>query len=212
MKIKKLGHCCLVVETKGVRIMTDPGVYSTMQDEEKNIDIIVITHEHADHFHVESLKRVLVNNPSATIVTNSAVALLLDKEGIAYHVIEDGAGIVLRNIHIEGFGNVHAEIYASWNRVQNTGYFLDDRLFYPGDAFINPRKPVDILALPVAGPWMKISEAIDYAVLLAPKKVFPVHDAILKTPGLSHTLCQNVLPKLDIPFIPMVEGDQHDFS
>src|SRR4051812_27786091 len=57
MKIKKLGHCCLVIETKGIRIMTDPGNYSTLQADEKNIDIILITHEHTDHLHIESLKK-----------------------------------------------------------------------------------------------------------------------------------------------------------
>ncbi len=29
MKIKKIGHCCLIIETKGVRIMTDPGTFTT---------------------------------------------------------------------------------------------------------------------------------------------------------------------------------------
>ena len=29
MKIKKIGHCCLIIETKGIRIMTDPGTFTT---------------------------------------------------------------------------------------------------------------------------------------------------------------------------------------
>jgi L-ascorbate metabolism protein UlaG (beta-lactamase superfamily) len=28
MKIKKIGHCCLVIETNGKRIMTDPGSFT----------------------------------------------------------------------------------------------------------------------------------------------------------------------------------------
>src|SRR6185312_9669397 len=78
MKIKKIGHCCLVIETKGVRIMTDPGMFSTAQNEEKNIDIVAITHEHGDHFHIESLKAIIANNPAVTVITNSAVGKLLD--------------------------------------------------------------------------------------------------------------------------------------
>ena len=61
MKIKKLGHCCLVIETNGKRIMTDPGSFTDKQTEEQNIDLILITHEHSDHFHIESLKKVLIN-------------------------------------------------------------------------------------------------------------------------------------------------------
>ena len=41
MKIKKLGHCCLVIETNGKKIMTDPGSYTVgEQTKEKNIDVI----------------------------------------------------------------------------------------------------------------------------------------------------------------------------
>lgn len=50
MKITKFGHCCLLIEENGVRILTDPGTYSTQQSEVKNIDFVLITHEHADHF------------------------------------------------------------------------------------------------------------------------------------------------------------------
>src|SRR3989338_9761569 len=89
MRITKLGHCCLVVEitpllskptvlhllreNKPVRIMTDPGAWSTRQNEEKGIDYIFITHEHQDHFHIESLKKVLANNPKAKVITNKGV-------------------------------------------------------------------------------------------------------------------------------------------
>ena len=38
MNITKLGHCCLLIEEKGLRILTDPGAYSTGQNEIKNID------------------------------------------------------------------------------------------------------------------------------------------------------------------------------
>lgn len=31
--------------------------------------------------------------------------------------------------------------------VQNTGYFINDKLFYPGDALTNPNKEIEILAL-----------------------------------------------------------------
>ena len=49
MNITKLGHCCLVLEIDGVRILTDPGNYTTAQDTMTGIDIVLITHEHGDH-------------------------------------------------------------------------------------------------------------------------------------------------------------------
>ena len=112
MKINKLGHCCLVVEPKaGVRIMTDPGDFSTLQLEAKNISAVLITHEHGDHLHIESLKKVLENNPEAEVITNTAVGRLLDEAGIIHHVVDKGAGREVAGVSICSFGNLHAEIY-----------------------------------------------------------------------------------------------------
>ncbi|MEK7071599.1 MAG: MBL fold metallo-hydrolase [Patescibacteria group bacterium] len=179
MKVKKIGHCCFVVEPKeGVRIMTDPGAFSTLQSEEKNISAVLITHEHQDHLHIESLKKVLANNPEAKIITNTAVGKMLDKAGILYTKVENGEKYDLSGVNIAGFGNLHAEIYESYGRVQNTGYMIDS-LCYPGDAFEHPNSSVDILVLPVTGPWMRIKDAVEYAKMLKPRIAFPVHDAFI---------------------------------
>lgn len=180
MKIKKLGHCCFIVEPKeGVRIMTDPGAFSSLQIEEKNINAILITHEHGDHLHVDSLKKVLINNQNAIILTNTSVGKILDKENISYIKVEEGEKYEIDGVNILGFGNVHAEIYEDFGKVQNTGYMIND-LCYGGDSFSYPDAHVDILALPVAGPWMKMKDAIDYAKNIKPRICFPVHDAIMQ--------------------------------
>lgn len=177
MKIKKLGHCCFVAEPKeGVKIMTDPGAFSTAQVEEKNISAVVFTHEHQDHLHIDSLKKVLENNPGAVVITNTAVGKILDEAGIKYEKVEEGQKYDLNGVNIAGFGNVHAEIYNTYGQVQNTGYMIDS-LCYPGDAFSYPDAHVDILALPVTAPWMRIKDAIDYAKNINPRIAFPVHDA-----------------------------------
>ena len=109
MQITKFGHCCLLIEEKGVRILTDPGVYSTSQNEVKNIDLVIITHEHPDHFHLDSLKIVTQNNPAAKIITNKGVGALLDKEGISHEVVEDGQNYSFRedSVNLHGcIGNV----------------------------------------------------------------------------------------------------------
>ena len=180
MKITKLGHCCLLIEEAGARIMTDPGMFPVLQNDVKDVDIILITHEHQDHFHLESLKIVLQNNPKAQIFTNSGVGALLEKEGIAFELLADGDSQVVQGILIEGFGTTHATIYEEYGKVANTGYFIANRFFYPGDAFYDPKKPVEILALPVSGPWVKIADAVEYAKMLKPKICFPVHDGMLK--------------------------------
>ncbi len=179
MKITKIGHCCLLIKENGVTILTDPGMFSTGQDELTGIDVVIITHEHQDHFHIDSLKRVLKNNPKAKVITNGSVGKLLDKEQIQYQIVAHGGVSIINNVFIEGFGTTHAEIYKEIPSVENTGYFINKKLFYPGDALYNPERTVEILALPICGPWLKISEVIEYAVKINPKKAFPVHDALL---------------------------------
>jgi L-ascorbate metabolism protein UlaG (beta-lactamase superfamily) len=46
MKITKIGHSCFIAEPKqGVRVMTDPGAFSPLAIEVKNISAILITHQ-----------------------------------------------------------------------------------------------------------------------------------------------------------------------
>ncbi|MFA6050457.1 MAG: MBL fold metallo-hydrolase [Candidatus Paceibacterota bacterium] len=211
MKITKYGHCCLLIEEKGVHVLTDPGSYTTMQNDVKNIDIILITHEHGDHLHIESVKKILENNPEATIVTNSAVDKLLREAEIPDAVIlEDGQSDEIGGLKISGYGNVHAEIFHELPRVQNTGYMIGERLYYPGDAFHNPRVPVDVLAWPAAGPWVKISDALDFALDVKPKVCFPVHDGALNPNGfgLLKRLPPQILEKHGIKFAFLETGEE----
>ena len=87
MKITKLGHCCLLIETKGKRILTDPGSYTVEAHSKlENIDFILFTHEHQDHYHIESLKVILENNPNAKVYSNNSVSELLKAENVSLSV------------------------------------------------------------------------------------------------------------------------------
>ncbi len=213
MKIRKIGHCCLFIQTPKLNILTDPGAFSVVQNTLKNIDIVLITHEHADHLHVGSLKEVLLNNPNAKVVTNSGVAKILESEKIPYEILESKEKKDFGGLMLQAFDGKHEEIFEEIGLVQNTGYFIDDTLFYPGDSYCNPNKKIDILALPVAGPWCRIKDAINYALLLKPNKVFPVHDGMLRVDriGASHRVPEKVLNENGIKFVVMNEGDEKEF-
>lgn len=207
MKITKLGHCCLVIEENRLRLITDPGGWTTNQIEQKNIDVVLVTHEHPDHLHIDSLKIVLKNNPNAAIYTNSAVGKILSTQSIAFQLLEHGQDTKIKDMLIEGYGSQHAPIHHSINPVMNTGYLISNKLFYPGDSFINPKKPVEILALPVAGPWLKMSEVAAYAKLVNPKICFPVHDAMIKLTDWLHSITKMILKSDGINFIPLKENE-----
>ena len=213
MKIKKIGHCCLLIKTSNLTIITDPGAYSIEQNSVTGIDVVLITHEHADHLHINSLKEIIKNNPAVKIFTNFAVGKKLEEALISYSLIKDKESAEVDGVSIEAFDSRHEEIFEEIGQVQNTGYFIDKKLFYPGDSYCNPDKQVDILALPVAGPWCKIPDAIHYALEIKPKKAFPVHDGMLQKDriGAAHNVTNDVLTKNGIEFIIMNSGEEKEF-
>lgn len=214
MKITKLGHCCLVLDINGKKILTDPGNFTTSQDSMTDIDIVLITHEHGDHFHIDSVKKILANNPTATVVTNSAVTALIQKEGIASEgvVVGDGQMSEVKGIKIEGFGKDHALVYPpNMGLVENTGYMVDGKFYFPGDNFHQPGKPVDVLALPVAGPWMKVSEAVDFAKAIGARVAFGVHDGMIVPSfrGFVGMLLKNFVPGTE--YVVLADGETREF-
>ena len=67
-RIRYIGHACVLIEWKGVTILTDPFIpvmpveggisRLTFQDLPRKIDYVLITHNHQDHFSLESLLRL----------------------------------------------------------------------------------------------------------------------------------------------------------
>jgi len=208
MHIKKLSHCCLVIDVNQKRIVLDPGSYSIEQhDKIAHADIILITHEHQDHLHIESLKSMVKRSKDVAVVTNDAVGEILAKEGISHRVMKHGNAIDVKGVHIEAYGEKHALIHSSIPQSSNVGFFIENRFFFPGDALTDPKKPVDVLAFPVAGPWIKLSEGIDYALQLKPRMAFPVHDAVMRLPTLN-IVAEKVLSQNGIEFIKLEDGGE----
>jgi L-ascorbate metabolism protein UlaG (beta-lactamase superfamily) len=203
MKITKFGHCCLLLEISEKRILVDPGRFSEGQNNLSNIDIILITHEHADHCHSDSVAKILNNNPQAVVVTNTSVAKLLESINAKTQIVEGRDVVQISNLALKAYDGEHAEIVGEFGIVQNTGYLVAETFFFPGDSYTVPEEKVNILALPVAGPWCKVSEAITYAKKVSPKIAFPVHDATLNENGKAVTYPHfaRELGSADIEFI-----------
>lgn len=179
MKITKFAHSCLLIEIAGARILTDLGSWNLEVPDVSGLSAVLITHEHQDHFDIEKLKLLLSKNEGAKVITHAAVGEKLKEAGIGYQTIEPGERIVVAGVPIESCGSEHAIIYGTASPCRNTGYLIADKFYIPGDALHDtPSKQVEVLALPTGGPWMKVSEAIDYAKALKPKVVIPIHDAM----------------------------------
>jgi L-ascorbate metabolism protein UlaG (beta-lactamase superfamily) len=179
MKITKFGHACLLVEEGEARILIDPGSYSGTVTAE-NLTAVLITHNHQDHLDIDLLKSILSKNAAVQVITVAEAGQNLDEAGIAFSAIEDGAELIVADVSVRSFGKQHSYIYGETPKCQNTGFMIANRFYYPGDSFHIPNAPVEILALPVAGPWMKLAECIDYAKAVKPKIIIPVHDGFIR--------------------------------
>jgi L-ascorbate metabolism protein UlaG (beta-lactamase superfamily) len=230
MKIKKFAQCCLVVEVGGRKILTDPGSYSTDQNSLIGIDAVVITHEHGDHFHAESVRAIVKNNPAAVIIANSSVGKKLDELGITHVIVEGRDKMKVGEVMIEAFDWRHEEIFEERGQVQNTAYLItggsagigatgvagaQQTFLLPGDAYCDPgaAAKVDILALPVAGPWCRIPDALRYAIKVKPRAAFPVHDGALKdgASGFLYQMVEQVLKDKEITFSMLAAGSESEF-
>lgn len=177
MRLTKYEHACFTLEKDGKLLIIDPGVVTTDLGSPENVIAIVISHEHPDHFDPAALSALIARNPDAIIyahkdITKQFVDTLPHQAVTAGELVEAGP------FQLEFFGGEHAVIHPSLPIVVNLGLMIDNSVYYPGDSFTIPDKPVKILALPVTAPWLKISEAMDYLTALKPSLAFPTHDGV----------------------------------
>lgn len=65
MKITRFAQSCILIETHNKRILVDPGNLqykeSYPENEWSNIDILLITHKHRDHCHIDAIQKITKN-------------------------------------------------------------------------------------------------------------------------------------------------------
>jgi L-ascorbate metabolism protein UlaG (beta-lactamase superfamily) len=175
------------------------------------VDGIVITHVHQDHVDMDKLAPLLTSG-TPRIITNSEVKTELDKHNIVSEVVEQGSTATVGSFTLEALGNDHAIMHPDLPKFQNTGYLVNDKIFHPGDALFIPPKPIEILLLPVAAPWSKVSETLDYISTVKAKHNFPIHDGFITDGGAFHRFANMWCEKLGVEFINPELGKAYEFS
>jgi L-ascorbate metabolism protein UlaG (beta-lactamase superfamily) len=142
----------------------------------------MVTHEHQDHATTEQLGRILEGSPDARILGPAGVAAALPDLPVS--VVRAGDTVDVGSFRLRFLGGTHALVHRTVPAVDNLGVLVDGRLYYPGDSFTVPDgTQVEVLAVPVGGPWLKLSEAIDFLEAVRPAVAFPTHDAPLSEVG-----------------------------
>jgi L-ascorbate metabolism protein UlaG (beta-lactamase superfamily) len=183
MRITRFGHSCLLVEDGDARLLLDPGVFSSGFEDLRGLTGVLVTHQHADHLDADRLLPLLEANPDARLHCDEGSAGQLD---VPLTVVHEGDVLDL-GARVDVVGAQHAVIHPDIPRVPNVGYLVAGRFFTPGDALTVPAADVEVLGLPTAAPWLKLSEAVELLRAVRPRLAFPVHDAVLATPQIWYT-------------------------
>lgn len=181
VKLTKYEHACFSVEYDGQTIVVDPGNFTTDYIPDDSTVAVFVTHQHPDHLDHEQLAAIFEKNDNVWIYGPAEVINSIEIQN--KKAVDPGEIISIGPFHIECFGGVHELIHESIPRVQNIGILINELIYYPGDSFVNPERPVDVLALPVYAPWLRLGSAIDLMLAIRPRYAFPTHDAPLNTLG-----------------------------
>jgi len=182
MQLTHLGHACLLVETETARLLIDPG---TMSDAGAvaDVDAVLITHQHPDHLDLGQLGQVLAVSPRAALVVDPDTAGAV--VGLPPHTVAAvGERLRFGGTTVDVLGGRHAAVYGDVPGCTNSAYLIDDgALLHPGDSFHRPDREVDVLAVPVDGPWLKLAEAVDYVRALSPRVAVQIHEGETTDPA-----------------------------
>ncbi len=166
MKIRYLGHAGFELRN-GKTVLIDPYFHGNSKAVEYGgkPDIILVTHEHFDHFDSRFISKfdVPVVCPSTCNPKNAMHMAVGEKKNVM--------GIDIEMIH----ASHHQSKYA-------TGFIIDygsKRVAHLGDTYmdgIHPLKGIDILLVPIGGHFtMNIDEAVGAVKTIIPKLVIPMH-------------------------------------
>ncbi len=181
MRLTRYGHSCLLVEDGDARLLLDPGVFSRGFEDLRGLTALLVTHQHPDHLDTDRLAALLEANPQARLHCDEGSAGQLGD--LPHMVVRDGDVLDL-GTPVEVIGSRHAVIHPDIPGIPNVGYLIGERFFTPGDALTVPEPEVEVLGLPTAAPWLKLSEAVELLRTVRPRLAFPVHDAVLATPEI----------------------------
>ncbi len=202
------------------------------------VDVILFTHKHPDHYDPEALKAIIgssrlrsnntILRPSEArgevpiIVTHTEIGALLEKEGLPFEAIAAGETKTIAGFTIQALAAAHGPIPAE--PPHNLAYLINGKVLHPGDSLdvdvrglasrVIEAKPrsTSTLALPIAGPWLRLVDALEFAKRLAPSHVIPIHDAIIKEFMLQrmNVMIASNLEAAGIAFHPIGLGESLD--
>jgi L-ascorbate metabolism protein UlaG (beta-lactamase superfamily) len=200
-----VGHATVLLELDGVRLLTDPllrrhvgPLVSTAAPlAEERVDAVLLSHLHADHAELPSLRRL---SRTATVIAPRGSGRWLAAHGVRnLHELSVGEEVVVGPVRVAAtpaehdghrwpVGGPEAEPIGYVVRGSSTVYFAGDTDLFEGMRSLS----ADLALLPVAG-WgptlgpghLDPGRAAEAAARIAPRVAVPIHWGTLALPWRS---------------------------
>jgi L-ascorbate metabolism protein UlaG (beta-lactamase superfamily) len=185
----------VLLETGSARLLIDPGTFATGFEVARELNAVLVTHQHPDHLDVEKRPVLLAANPGATLVVDEGSAPVVRDLGLPATVLQPGDSLEIAGVAINVAGGRHAVIHQDIPVIPNNCYVIDHGAFYhPGDSLIVPEQTIDVLGLPAAAPWLKTAEAVEFLRAVKPRAALPIHGAVVARQELYFGLLDRLKP------------------
>ena len=184
MKLTHLGHACLLVETDGARLLIDPGTTSSFEDV-RDLDAVLVTHQHADHVDVPRLAALLAANPGARLVVDPDSVTAVDGLPADHVVARPGDRLTFGGSTVDVAGRPARRRLRRRARLHELGLPRRRRRAPAPRRLVlraRPRRST-CSPSPIDGPWLKLSEAVDYVHAVAPRVAVPIHEGETTDPA-----------------------------
>ncbi|EHP88363.1 metal-dependent hydrolase [Methanotorris formicicus] len=176
------GHACFKVDN----VLIDPFVPNPLCDipfDEimEGVDVIAVTHGHADHLgNAEKLSKEY----NVPVVANHEISVYLQDLGVCAEGMNIGGTIVINNAKLTMVKAEHSsDIAPNISGGVAGGFIVNDRVYHAGDTgvfsdmeLIGEIYSPSVALLPIGGRYtMDIKEALVAIELLYPEVVIPMH-------------------------------------
>jgi L-ascorbate metabolism protein UlaG (beta-lactamase superfamily) len=204
VKITMIGHCTVLIETDGKRIITDPYfgqwgslVYKRLappartREGLKDVDLVLISHNHWDHID----RRYLRLLPSSVPVVAPKLTAWTTKLHGAKNVVGVNTWETkhFEKLTVTAVPALHITVAVGYviQSEEKQIYFAGDTYYHPFMEKVGQRFQLDIALLPMTGYRIPMTMGEKGAVraveVLSPKAVIPIHQAIIPRLALMRT-------------------------
>lgn len=176
IEITFIRHASLIIRQNNIIIHIDPTTrFGTDYSQMPVADLILITHEHNDHFDAKAIEPIKTDNTVIILNAESYKTLGFGE------VMANGDSRTIKGIRIDA---VPAYNLTAPNHPKGVGngyvlYLGDKKLYIAGDTENVPEmsnlKDIDIAFLPMNRATMTLEQLVEAARMLRPKILYPYH-------------------------------------